>query len=55
MIADCYLITTFGLIKPGQEIPEEKPNEVKDNDEGAAENAAPVEAPKPTKRRKKAN
>lgn len=53
MIADCYEITTFGLIKPGQEIPEEKPIEVKSDSEGAAENAAPVEAPKPTKRRKK--
>lgn len=53
MIADCYEITTFGLIKPGEEIPEEKPNEVKSDDEGAAFSAAPVEAPKPTKRRKK--
>ena len=55
MIADCYEITTFGLIKPGQEIPEEKPVEVTGNDEGAVEETAPVEAPKPTKRRKKAD
>lgn len=53
MIADCYEITTFGLIKPGQEIPEEKPIEVKSDSEGAAENAAPAETPEPTKRQKK--
>ena len=53
MIADCYKITTFGLIKPGEEIPEEKLIEVESDSEGAAENADPVETPKPDKRRKK--
>lgn len=55
MKADCYIFTRTGVIKPGEEIPEEKPVEVTGKDEGAVEETAPVEAPKPTKRRKKAD
>lgn len=55
MKADCFIFTRFGVIRPGEEIPEEKPVEVTGNDEGAVEEAVPVEAPKPTKRRKKAD
>lgn len=55
MKADCYIFTRTGVIKPGEEIPEEKPVEVTGDDEGAVEETAPVEAPKPTKRRKKAD
>lgn len=55
MKADCYVLTRFGVIKPGEEIPEEKPVEVTGNDEGAVEETAPVEAPKPKKRQKKAD
>lgn len=53
MKADCYILTRFGVIRPGEEIPEEKKPEVVES-EGAV-STAPVEAPKPTKRRKKAN
>lgn len=53
MIADHFIITDFGCFKPGEEIPEEKKPEVVES-EGAVE-AVPVEAPKPTRRRKKAN
>jgi hypothetical protein len=55
MKADCYIFTRFGVIRPGEVIPEEKPVEVTGNDEGAVEETAPVEAPKPKKRQKKAN
>lgn len=55
MKADCFIFTRFGVIRPGEEIPEEKPVEVTGNDEGAVEETAPVEAPKPKKRQKKAN
>ena len=55
MKADCYILTRFGTIRPGEEIPEEKPIEVTGNNEGAVEEAAPVEAPKPKKRQKKAD
>ena len=55
MIADHFIITDFGYFKPGEEIPEEKPIEATGDDEGAVEENAPVEAPNPTKRRKKAN
>lgn len=55
MKADCFIFTRFGVIRPGEEIPEEKPIEVTGNDEGAVEETAPVEAPKPKKRQKKAN
>ena len=56
MKADCYILTRTGVIRPGEEIPEEKPVEVvTGNDEGAVEETVPVEAPKPTKRRKKAD
>ena len=55
MIADCYKITDFGLIKPGEEIPEGKAVVVEEKaDKGGGDNAAvPVEAKK-TRRRKKA-
>lgn len=55
MKADCYILTRTGVIKPGEEIPEEKPVEVTGEDEGAVEETVPVEAPKPKKRQKKAN
>ena len=55
MKADCYILTRTGVIRPGEEIPEENPVEVTGENEGAVEETAPVEAPKPTKRRKKAN
>ncbi len=55
MKADCYIFTRFGVIRPGEVIPEEKPVEVTGNDEGAVEETAPIEAPKPKKRQKKAN
>lgn len=53
MKADCYILTRFGTIRPGEEIPEEKKPEVVES-EGAV-STAPVEAPKPTKRHKKAD
>lgn len=53
MIADCYKITDFGLIKPGEEIPEVvEQNEDKGNG-GETPTEAPVEVKK-TRRRKKA-